>query len=298
MMIGYTKIYDTDKNPYIILINVDQYIPISEVIFNSECAMYKTFKYYIIRIENIDGIDIEKIGSFEIDKTYTKEILFWFRRDIAFNHKFIENKEYLFLKEGYSGLYTEYYIDGNLRTKYYHTNGLINGECKLYYNNIFIQTFYVNGKLHDTKKIYNNNILNYECIYDNNKIIGEEKTYYYSGEIKQIKNYDNNIITKYWKNCKIRYNYFNHEKEYCPRYFCTCENRQLNPHSRWLTLELEERHYSRFNEFMCKIIKFFTHEDTEEEIKNKNKKRREKTDELRKKYGLIEDIVENDNEKI
>ena len=49
---------------------------------------------------------------------------------------------------------------------------------------------------------------------------------------------------------------------------------------------------------MCKIIKFFTHEDTEEEIKNKNKKRREKIDELRKKYGLIEDIDENDNEKI
>ena len=48
---------------------------------------------------------------------------------------------------------------------------------------------------------------------------------------------------------------------------------------------MAERNYSRFNEFMCNIIKLFTHQETEEEIIKNNKKRRDKTDELRKKYG-------------
>ena len=297
MTIAYTKIHDIDKNPYIMTINTDEYHCLNKI-FNSEHAIYKIVTFTIIKIENIYGIDIDKIGSFEIDKTYSEIIFGWLKRDIAFNHKFIENKEYLLFIEGYNGLYTEYYDDGNLKLEFYHINGLINGECKLYYNNIFIQTFYTNGNLHDTKKIYNNNILNYECIYDNNKIIGEEKKYYDSGQIKHIKNYDNNTTIQFWNNGKIRNNYFNHEKEYCPRYFCTCEYRKLNSNSRrnWLILELKERKYNRFNEFMCKIIKFFTHEDTEEEIKNKNKKRREKTDELRKKYGLIEDTYSDEGD--
>ena len=108
------------------IINVDEYISLSQVIFNSECAMYKTNNFSIIKIENIYGSDINKICSFEIDKTYTNEILFWLRHDIAFNYKFIENKEYLFFKEGYSGTYKEYYYDGHLIKKYYHTNGIIN----------------------------------------------------------------------------------------------------------------------------------------------------------------------------
>lgn len=274
MLIGYTKIYDIDKTPYIITISIEEYKSISQIIFNSDHAIYKTPIFTIIKIDTICGQDVNKINQYEIDKIYSQDMLFWFERNIAFNYKFIENKEYMFFKEGYSGMYKEYLIDGQLRTEYFHTNGLINGECKLYYNNIFIKTFYINGKLHGEKKQYINNILNYECIYDDNKIIGEEKIYYHSGEIKEIKNFDNNIITKYWKNGKLRNNYFKHEKEYCPRYFCTCENRKLNPYSRWLSLELEERNYSRFNEFMCKIIKFFTPTESEEEIKNKNRKRK------------------------
>lgn len=90
---------------------------------------------------------------------------------------------------------------------------------------------------------------------------------------------NNNI--KYWPNGKIRNNYFTHNRDYCPRYFCTCEYRQLNPHSRWLVLELQERQYSIFNELMCQIIKFFTKEETEEDIN--------KTYELKRRYGLLDD---------
>lgn len=283
---GYTKIYDSDKTPYIITLHIDEYKPVTGIIFNSNCATYKTNIFTIIRIETIDGQDVNKINKYEIDKSYVQDILFWFDHNIAFNYKFIENKEYLLFENGYSGIYKEYMTDGQLKKEFYHTNGLISGEYRLYeFNNTFVQCFYIDGRLHGITKRYFNNILKYECIYDDDKIVGEEKTYYYSGEIKEIKNHDNNITIKYWKNSKIRKSYFKHERDYCPRYFCTCEDRQLNPHSKWLILELTERNYSRFNEFMCNIIKLFTHQETEEEIKKNNKKRRDKTDELRKKYG-------------
>jgi hypothetical protein len=70
---------------------------------------------------------------------------------------------------------------------------------------------------------------------------------------------------------------------------CTCQYRQVNPHSKWLVLELEERKYSIFNEIMCQIIKFFTKEETEEDIKKKNKIIKQKIDEVRRRYGLLED---------
>lgn len=289
MFIAYTKIYDNDKTPYIITISIEFYKCYVNNIFNSEYAIYKTNNFSIIKIEDICGKIFDKINDYEVDKTYALDINFWFNRDLAFNYKFIENKEYLYFKEGYSGTYKEYYYDGKLKTNYYHNNGIINGNVNFYVNNMFIQTFYINGKLHGTKKIYQNDILIYECIYYDNITMGEEKTYYDTGQIKQIKNHDNNITIKYWKNGKIRKNYFKHDRDYCPRYFCTCEHRQLNHNSHWLVLELTERNYSRFNEFMCNIIKLFTHQETEEEIKKNNKKRRDKTDELRKKYGLLDD---------
>lgn len=288
MLIAYTKIYDNNKIPYIITIGIELYRCYVDKIFNSNCATYKTNIFTIIKLEDICGQNIEKVNQYEVDKSYSQDILFWFEHNIAFNYKFIENKEYMFFKEGYSGLYKEYYIDGKLITEYYHTNGIINGNVNFYVNNMFIQTFYVDGRLHGIKKIYRNNILIYECFYNNDKIVGEEKTYYDSGEIKQIKNHSNNIIINFWKNGKIRKNYFKHDKDYCPRYFCSCEKRQLNHNSGWLILELKERNYSKINEIMCNIIKLFTHQETEEEIKKNNKKCRDKTDELRRKYGLIE----------
>ena len=100
MTIAYTKIHDIDKNPYIMTINTDEYHCLNKI-FNSEHAIYKIVTFTIIKIENIYGIDIDKIGSFEIDKTYSEIIFGWLKRDIAFNHKFIENKEYLLFIEGY-----------------------------------------------------------------------------------------------------------------------------------------------------------------------------------------------------
>lgn len=107
--------------------------------------------------------------------------------------------------------------------------------------------------------------------------------------IDQHNNINNNINIQYWPNGKKRNNYFTHDRAYCSRYFCTCQYRQVNTRSRWLVLELEERQYSICNELICRIIKFFTKEESEEDIKKKNKIRKDKTDELRRRYGLLED---------
>lgn len=293
MLIGYTKIYENDKTPYIIIITFESYKCCVDKIFNSDFALYNISQFTIIKIEDICSNIFDKINNYEVNKSYSQNINCWFNRNLAFNYKFIENKEYLFFKEGYSGIYKEYYYDGKLKTDYYHNNGIINGNVNFYVNNMFIQTFYIDGRLHGTKKIYQNHILIYECIYYNDINIGEEKTYYDSGEIKEIKNHDNNTNIKFWKNGKIRKNYFKHDRDYCPRYFCTCEHKQLNHNSPWLVLELRERNYSKFNEFMCNIIRLFTHQETEKEIKNKNRKRRDRTNELRKKYCLIE-LIDDD----
>ena len=90
MVIAYTKIHDIDKNPYIMTISSDECHCLNKI-FNLEHAIYKIVTFTIIRIENIYGIDVGKIGSFEIDKTYSEIIFGWLERNIAFNYKFIEN---------------------------------------------------------------------------------------------------------------------------------------------------------------------------------------------------------------
>lgn len=76
-----------------------------------------------------------------INKVMNYNIHYFKSYERAFNFRFIFDKQYLLFENGYSGIYRNYNICGNLVIEYYHINGIKEGEYK-YLNTKYI---FLNG---------------------------------------------------------------------------------------------------------------------------------------------------------
>jgi hypothetical protein len=91
--------------------------------------------------------DVSTIDDF-INKEMDYNIHYFKSYERAFNFRFIFNKQYLLFENGYSGIYRNYDMFGNLVIEYYHTNGIKEGEC--FYNKrkyIFVNGVEINNKI-------------------------------------------------------------------------------------------------------------------------------------------------------
>jgi antitoxin component YwqK of YwqJK toxin-antitoxin module len=149
-MIGYFKI---DK--YIITIETQHYDSVGYEEHNSaNYCLCITNNFMIQSIEDIfqktyNMIKINDIGYIIGDK-YEYNLYFYKTKEQAFNKNFIRDKQYLLFKTGYSGLYTEYYNNGNLKYKVYISNGKFEGEYSKYNSGgkIIAKGNYIDGKKH------------------------------------------------------------------------------------------------------------------------------------------------------
>jgi antitoxin component YwqK of YwqJK toxin-antitoxin module len=198
MSIKYTKI-----NKYIFVLENDILIDIEDFTNNNHLKEIPNFKlgekYYFNNLHNFHIFH----------KTYEQ----------AFFYKFLENHEYLFFENGYSGLYKIYDKD-ILKSEFFQINGCKEGIEKIYENNglkIISENNYVNNKITEIKKYKNIKLI--ECIKYTNEYRFFEK-YYENGELNEIykMNYTDKIdgeYIKYFSNKKIniKNNYINGLKD-------------------------------------------------------------------------------------
>ena len=65
------------------------------------------------------------------------------------NRRQTKNKQYLLFKNGYSGMYKEYFPTGKFKLEYFHNNGLINGVYhEVNHHGEYFKQHYVNGLKH------------------------------------------------------------------------------------------------------------------------------------------------------
>lgn len=85
---------------------------------------YLTKKFKVICIEDILGNLFDKIDLFCINeiKKYDDYIIFYKSKDVAFFCNFMNNKEYLLFKDGYSGIFRTYNWNGEISNEYYIVN--------------------------------------------------------------------------------------------------------------------------------------------------------------------------------
>ena len=193
------------------------YILINLSIFHFIKKMkYTKINKYILTIDNEIIIDIEdftnntnftEIINFKVGERYKFKNIFKTYGQAFFYH-FLENYEYLFFENGYTGLYKHY--DGDkLISEFFQINGRKEGIEKIYDNNIIVyENNYINNKQTEQKTFKNNKLLTYIKFIDNYRII---EKYYNNGEINEsykliclntINRFDGEYI-KYYSNKKI-----------------------------------------------------------------------------------------------
>ena len=200
-------------NEYIIKISSKHYFEICNyelIIDKNNACYYQNIKFNVVSIEHmITKLPLLEIlielphnetYTLEINKIYEKNIKYFATYERAFLNNFIDEKQYL-LFDNYSGIFTDYYDNGQIKETYFHTNGLINGIYKNYYENItninkiHIECNYINGKRHgEYKKYYYSGNINIHAFYNNDNLICDYKVYN-----------KNNILTYYanYEICKI-----------------------------------------------------------------------------------------------
>ena len=114
--------------------------------------LYKKHKELTVNPDS--GINYMKIlyDVYTIDDCINKEMdcnIHYFKSyERAFNFRFIFDKQYLLFENGYSGIYKNWDKYQNLIVKYYHNNGIKEGES--FFNNekyIFVNGVEINNKI-------------------------------------------------------------------------------------------------------------------------------------------------------
>lgn len=187
---------------------------------------YTKLNKYIFTIDNDILIDIEdftnnthftEIINFKVGEEYKFKKVFK-TYEQAFFYNFLENHEYLFFENGYTGLYKQF--DGDkLISEFFQINGYKEGIEKIYDNNtIMYENNYINNKQTEQKTFKNNKLFSYIKFIDNYRII---ENYHNNGEIHEsyklicvnnIQRTDGEYI-KYYQNKKINIKcYYNNGK--------------------------------------------------------------------------------------
>jgi len=84
-----------------------------------------------------------------INREVCRDFTYYFKSyERAFNYHFIFEKQYLLFKEGYSGIYKNWDMIGNLVIEYYHVNGSKEGNVRIGQNfNIFCSDMNTSGSM-------------------------------------------------------------------------------------------------------------------------------------------------------
>ena len=187
-------------------------------VIDKENAEYVTKKFKIIEIEDLhsnkfDNIDklskskikiIEKSGVYLINNVYTEKINFWLNKEIAFNKKIRDSRDYKKLAT-YEDPSNGVYVFHNI--------------CVPEYKNYLTKYFYdIDGTSGMYKQYYPNGVLEKECYHNSDTYEGEHKAYYENGKIKEITTYINGIRhgknIEYYENGNFIHRNYISEKEY------------------------------------------------------------------------------------
>lgn len=179
------------------------------LIKNWKNAIYITGKYKIIEIEDLhhnkfDNIDklskskiniFDKTGVYSINNVYEEKIHFWLNKEIAFNNKIRDSRDYKKLakhKNPSNGVYALHNISVP--------------EYKKYLEKYFYDIDGISGIY---KQYYPNGVLEKECYHNNDKYEGEHKRYNDKGDLQEITTYINGL--RHGKNIEYYENgYFIH----------------------------------------------------------------------------------------
>lgn len=208
-IIGYVKykIYiltiETNNYEYIYHnINNDKY-----KIKNPEYATYVTYKFKILKIEDLAGINYDQIDyiikDYKLNHEYTFSImqLFYINRNVAFNLDFLILYNHREFPNGYAGVFRDYYANGQLWMEFFHINGQIHGEYKEYNELGMLEKIcnYINGKIEgEYLEYYSNGSIMKKFYYLNNNLHGICKVYYRDGFVKSSEKYVNGEYLMKW----------------------------------------------------------------------------------------------------
>lgn len=181
---------------------------------------YTKLNRYIFTLDNDILIDIEdfsnnthltEITNFKVGGKYKFKKHFK-NYEQAFFYHFLENHEYLFFENGYTGIYKDY--DGDkLIAEFFQINGSKEGIEKIYDSNLILyENNYINNKKIEQKRFKNNKLISYMKIYEKYNIV---ETYYDNGEINESyklvsinnMNFGDGEYIKYYPNKKINIKY-------------------------------------------------------------------------------------------
>jgi antitoxin component YwqK of YwqJK toxin-antitoxin module len=170
---------------YVIEIDIiDDYNKSQNNMINQTYAEYYTEKYKILSITNWKtGLQKNKIKNYKLNDIIHKKKAFVKNKDIAIQNIFKDidkknkNEENEYLKTK-TGIFINYYKNGQIYKTFFHNNGKKEGEYKKYYEN---------GLLCET------------CNYFDNKKYGENIIYDIDSNIESIKNYYDDKLHGNWK---------------------------------------------------------------------------------------------------
>jgi antitoxin component YwqK of YwqJK toxin-antitoxin module len=235
--IGYIPIYN-----YVVKIEVFDNIPSPELCYiQPEFSIYNTKNFKVIDIINyLDDNNLEEIDYeidelnydiykhlqpkniklqgyyptkklYELNKTYNEHNRYYYKTlERAINENFIKYKLYTKYPNGFSGIYTSYHDNGQIKEKYFHNNGIKEGIYQKFYSSndikkeieIEIEINYVNGSKHGEVKKYNGSYLNVYENYNMDKLHGLCVYYNYGRLSKEYKveiTYNNGVIDGIYK---------------------------------------------------------------------------------------------------
>jgi antitoxin component YwqK of YwqJK toxin-antitoxin module len=163
-----------------------------------ERGMYQARSFVVKSITNIsDNSAKTGIVKYKVGRSYIERPMkaYYKSKEVAFNNMLDDNTEKGYFPNGISGINTTYHPNGQLKEKYFHTNGIKEGEYIYYHENgggvgairnyvngkshgkcvyyhadgsVYIDATYINGKLHGSyKKILRDGTLFEDSIYMN-----------------------------------------------------------------------------------------------------------------------------------
>lgn len=156
-----------------------------------ETATYIVESFLLLSITNL--IDNSKVSEHKVNENVTYTIGRSYRHnnyyniswDVALQSTFNRsNDTYNF--NTYTGVYTEYYLGGQIQEKYFLLNGIKEGPYIKFNNKnqIVLNCNYTNGKLQGEHNTYSDGKLGLKCHYKSGKLHG--KYYAYNYETGQI----------------------------------------------------------------------------------------------------------------
>jgi antitoxin component YwqK of YwqJK toxin-antitoxin module len=151
-----------------------------------ETATYVTDSFLLLSITNL--IDNSKVSEYKVDEHIIYTVGRSYRYNNYYNISWNVALQSTFnrFSDTYTGVYTKYYLDGQIEEKYYLLNGLKEGPYIKYNrkNQIVLDCNYTNGKLQGEHNTYSDGKLEIKCHYKSDKLHGKYYAYNYeTGDI-------------------------------------------------------------------------------------------------------------------